>query len=155
MAKTFKNEAELKRFLEFKCKAAIADAERKVYNAIERCLVQYYGQFTPDEYIRTKKLYQSLVKVRSKDGLSTEVYFDENALNYQTGAIEIQSTATTGRMGYATWGADEVLDTAMNGSHGGYTEGVAIWGKSHAILGDINKLLVQTLKEQGLTVVRK
>lgn len=155
MAKTFKNESELKKFLEFKCRATIADAERKVYNAIEKCLVQYYGQFTPEEYIRTQKLYQSLVKVRSKDGLSAEVYFDDKMLDYQKGLIEIQSTATTGRMGYATWGADEVLDTAMNGSHGGYTEGVAIWEKSHAILGDINKLLVQTLKEQGLTVVKK
>lgn len=155
MAKIFKNETELKKFLEFKCSAAIADAERKVYNAIEKCLVQYYGQFTPEEYIRTQKLYQSLVKVRSKDGLSAEVYFDDKMLDYQTGLIEIQSTATTGRMGYATWGADEVLDIAMNGSHGGYTEGVAIWEKSHAILGDINKLLIQTLKEQGLAVVKK
>ena len=155
MAKIFKNEAELKKFLEYKCKAAIADAERKVYNAIEKCLVQYYEQFTPEEYIRTKKLYHALVKVRSKDGFATEIYFDENMMDYQTGLIKIQSTPTTGRMGYATWGADEVLDTAMNGSHGGYTEGVAIWEKSHSILGDINKLLVQTLKEQGLTVVRK
>ena len=151
MAKTFKSEKELKKFLEFKCKAAIADAERKVYNAIEKCLVQYYGQFTPEEYIRTQKLYHALVRVRSADGLNAEVYFNEDMMDYEHEHILRKS----GWYGSARWGAEEVLDTAMNGSHGGYTEGVAVWGKSHAILGDINKLLVQTLKEQGLAVVKK
>lgn len=152
----FKNEAELKSFLLAKCKAAVAGTERKVFNAIERCLVQYYGQFTPEEYIRTMRLYRSLVKTDVKpdrqNGFKAEVYFDLSALDYQTGPIEIQSTKTTGRMGYATWGADEVLDTAMKGSHGGYTEGVAVWAKSMSVLGDINKLLLQELKLIGVPV---
>lgn len=151
----FKNEAQLKAFLMQKCKAAVAGTERKVFNAIERCLVQYYGQFTPDEYIRTRNLYNSLVKTDVKpvgNGFEAEVYFDLSALNYQTGLIEIQSTATTGRMGYATWTGEQVLESAMNGSHGGYEEGVAVWHKSMAMLGDINKLLVQELKILGVPI---
>lgn len=152
----FKDEKQLEKFLLQKCKAAVAGVERKVFNAIEKCLVQYYGQFTPEEYIRTMKLYKSLVKTEvksdGKGGFKAEVYFDESALNYQRGSIEIQSTKTTGRMGYATWGAEEVLDTAMNGSHGGYIEGVAVWGKSMSVLGDINKLLAQELKILGVPI---
>lgn len=152
----FKNQKQLEDFLKHKCRAAVVGVEQKVFAAIERCLTQYYGQFTPEEYIRTGNLFRSLVKTEvrpdGKNGFVAEVYFDESKLNYQTGWIEIQSTKTTGRMGYATWGAEEVLDTAMNGSHGGYTEGVAIWGKSKAILGDIYKLLKQELIILGVPI---
>lgn len=151
----FKDEKQLEKFLLQKCKAAVAGTERKVFNAIEKCLVQYYGQFTPEEYKRTKKLYNSLVKTDVKpdgNGFKAEVYFDLGALNYQTGQIEIQSTATTGRMGYATWTGEQVLESAMGGSHGGYVDGVPIWGKSMAILGDINKMLVQELRLLGVPI---
>ena len=153
--KSFDSISQLEKYLIQKCKAAVAGTERKVFNAIEKCLVQYYGQFTPEEYIRTKQLYNSLVKTevrRYGDSFQAEVYFDASALNYKTGLIEIQSTKETGRMGYATWGAEEVLDTAMNGSHGGYKSGVPVWGKSMAILGDINKLLAQELRELGVPI---
>ena len=44
----FKDDKQLEKFLLQKCKAAVAGTERKVVDAIEKCLVQYYGQFTPD-----------------------------------------------------------------------------------------------------------
>ena len=152
----FKDEKQLEKFLLQKCKAAVSGTERKVFNAIEKCLVQYYGQFTPEEYIRTKQLYNSLVKTDVKsvgNGFEAEVYFDLSALNYKTGLIEIQSTAITGRMGYATWTGGQVLESAMSGSHGGYVDGVPIWSKSMAILGDINKMLVQELKLLGVPII--
>ena len=144
----FKNEAQLKNFLMAKCKNAVVQAQEKVYRIIDRCLDQYYGEFKPDEYIRTQKLLNSLVKSNIKpvgNGFEAEVYFDEKQLNYQTGVVPTQH-----RTGYATWGAEEVLDTAMHGSHGGYIDGTAIWGSSQAILGDIYALLRNELIAQGI-----
>lgn len=146
----FKNEKQLKDFLLKKCKVAIAQAEEKVYRVIDGALKQYYSEFTPDEYIRTQKLLHSLVKSDVKrvgNGYEAVVYFDEKQLNYQTGVVPTQHGT-----GYATWGADEVLDTAMHGSHGGYIDGTAIWGTSQAVLGDIYALIKRELIAQGIPI---
>lgn len=146
----FKSQKELENFLLQKFKVAVAQAEQKVYQVIDRCLDQYYGEFKPDEYIRTQKLLNSLVKTGVKkvgNGYEAEVYFDEKQLNYQTGVVQTQHGT-----GYATWGAEEVLDTAMHGSHGGYIDGTAIWETSQAVLGDIYVLLRNELIAQGIPI---
>lgn len=151
----FKNQKQLETFLLNKCKDAVSQTEEKVYQVIDGCLKQYYSEFTPDEYIRTKKLLHSLVKSNVKkveNGYVAEVYFDESKLNYEQGVMPLQHTSEHGMYGWATWGAEEVLDTAMNGSHGGYIDGTAIWGTSKAVLGDIHKLLIQNLRAQGIPV---
>ena len=147
----FKNEAQLKAFLLTKCKNAIAQAEKRVYQVIDGCLDQYYGEFTPAEYIRTKQLLHSLVKSDVKmvgNGYEAEVYFDEGLMKYEHEHVLRKS----GWYGSATWGAEEVLDTAMNGSHGGYIDGTAIWGTSMAVLGDIYSLIKQELIKQGIPI---
>lgn len=152
---TFKNKEQLENFLLKKCKTAVANTEKKVYKTIDGCLKKYYSEFEPKEYIRTKQLLHSLVKTDVKQvgkGYEAEVYFDESALDYQTGWVEIKSTQETGAMGYATWGAEEVLDTAMHGTHGGYISGTPIWDKSMSILGDIRQLLKQELISLGVIV---
>lgn len=148
---TFKDEKQLEKFLLQKCKAAVAEAEQKVHQVIDRCLDQYYGEFKPDEYIRTYQLLHSLVKsgvAPDGNGFKAIVEFDASKMNYQTGVVPLQSGGT----GYATWGAAEVLDTAMHGSHGGYIDGTAIWDTSLAVLGDIYKLLERELKAQGIPI---
>lgn len=159
----FKNEKQLKEFLLAKCKNAIVQAEEKVHRIIDNCLKQFYSEFEPDEYIRTKQLLHSLVKsdVKSdgRNGYVAEVYFDVDGLSYKNGFIEIQSTAETGRMGYAAWDKDTILDVVMTGSysglpHGGYKGGTAIWTESLKRLGDIWSLLEQELKAQGIPIKR-
>ena len=146
----FKNQKQLESFLLAKCKVAITQAEERVYRVIDSVLKRYYNEFAPDEYIRTEKLLHSLVKSNVKrvdNGYEAEVYFDESKLNYQTGVIPTQHGT-----GYATWGAKEVLDTAMNGSHGGYVGGTPLWGTSMAILGDICALIKKELIAQGIPI---
>ena len=160
---TFKNEKELEKFLLNKCRVAVADTERKVHDIIDKCLKQFYAQFEPDEYIRTEQLLHSLVKSnvkKVKNGYEAEVYFEKENLNYQTGQIEIQSTASTGRMGYAEWDKDTILDVVMTGSysglpHGGYAKGTAIWTKSMNTintLGGVYKLLEKELLAIGVPI---
>ena len=57
---------------------------------------------------------------------SIEVYFDVGKLNYEQGLMPLQHTPEHGRYGWATWDGAKVLDTAMNGSHGGYVGGTPI-----------------------------
>lgn len=149
----FKNEAQLKAFILKKCQGAIKAAEEKVHKTIDECLQQFYGEFDPNEYIRTSQLLHSLVRSGVKstgNGYEAEVYFDVGALNYATGVVPTQSGT-----GYATWSGETVLSVAMESGvpHGGYAGGTAIWSVSNARLGDITTLLVQELRKQGIPIV--
>ncbi len=149
----FKNEAQLKAFILKKCQSGVMAAEEKVYKIIDECLQQFYGEFDPEEYIRTSQLLHSLVRSGVKstgNGYEAEVYFDVGALNYATGIVPTQSG-----VGYATWSAETVLSVAMESGvpHGGYAGGTAIWSVSNARLGDITALLVRELRKQGIPIV--
>lgn len=147
----FKNEKQLKDFLLAKCKVAISQTEEKIYRVIDSALKQYYDEFEPSEYIRTQQLLHSLVKSDVKkvgNGYEAEVYFDDSMMKYETEHVLRKS----GWYGSATWGAEEVLDTAMHGSHGGYIDGTAIWGTSQAVLGDIYALIKRELIAQGIPI---
>lgn len=151
----FKNEKQLEAFLLQKCKTAVTATERKIHDIIDKCLQQYYTQFEPEEYIRMGQLLQSLVKsgVRKvENGYEAEVYFDVEGMHYQKGQIEIKSTASTGRMGHATWDAQTVLDVAMTGDlpHGGYAKGTAIWTKSQSTIATLGGVLEMIEKELTL-----
>ena len=141
------NSAQLKAALVEACTNAVAEVEEKVFEEFSGKLNQYYTEFSPAEYIRTGALYNSLDRTGvhpTGNGASAEVFF--NTPSYETGFVLLQS----GDYGYATWSGAKVLDTAMNGSHGGYVDGTAIWDESIDSLGDIRALLVKALKAQGL-----
>ena len=151
----FKNEKQLKDFLLAKCKNAVVQAEEKVHRIIDGCLKQFYSEFSPEEYIRTQQLLHSLVKSGVKstgNGFEAEVYFDVDALSYQTGVVQTQHGT-----GYAAWDKDTILDVAMTGSygglpHGGYAGGTAIWTESINRIGDVWNVLEQELKAQGIPI---
>jgi hypothetical protein len=161
----FKNQKQLEGFLMKKCQEAVAGTEQKVHDIIDRCLQQFYNEFDPDEYIRTGQLLHSLVKSGVKkvgNGYEAEVYFNVDGIHYQNGQIEIQSTASTGRMGYAAWDKDTILDVVMTGSysglpHGGRAGGTAIWTKSQATinaLGGVIEMLERELRLIGVPIVK-
>ena len=137
---TFKNEAQLKKFLVEKCVKAVADTEKKVHEELAGNLNQFYTEFKPDVYERTGALFGSLEStgaMQTGNGAIAEVYF--NTPSYDTG----------------TWSGETVLKVAMesNVPHGGWADGTAIWTESMAKLGGksgIQNLLKQELKKQGL-----
>ena len=151
----FKSEEQLKAYVLGKCKNAVSNTEQKVHKIIDTFLNTYYGEFTPEEYIRTNKLMHSLVKTGVKpsgDGFEAEVYFDVSKLNYEKGMMSLQHTPEHGRYGWATWDGEKVLDVAMHGSHGGYIGGTPIWSVSMSQLGNITELLKQELIKQGIPI---
>lgn len=149
---TFKNEAQLKKFLLDKCAKAVDDAKEKVNQEIVGNLNQFYSEFTPEEYIRTGALFDSLESTGAKqigDTITAKVYF--NTPHYRHGMVPLQS----GDWGYSYWDDEYILDVAMTSKfpHGGYEGGTAIWTETMRNLGGvrgIKNLLKQELKKQGL-----
>lgn len=124
---------------------AVSKVEGEVYTTFAGNLNQYYGEFMPAEYIRTGELLGSLNRTGARStgsGASADVYF--TTPSYQTGVVPLQS----GRTGWATWSGEQVLNTAMHGSHGGYTGGTAIWDESMGELGDIEGKLLAAVMAQ-------
>lgn len=157
---TFKNEAQLKKFLSEKCAKAVNNAKEKVHAEVAGNLNQFYMEFTPEEYIRTGALFNSLevtgVKKTGNQHMNraeAEVYF--NTPDYEQGLMPLQHTPEHGKYGWATATGEQVLKTALTTKrpHGGYAEGTAIWKESMNNLGGdvgITTLLENELKGQGL-----
>ena len=149
---TFNNEKQLKKFIIDKCSKAVASAENKVYTELAGNLNQFYSEFSPEYYIRTGSLFNSLDLtnvVSTGDGVWAEVYFDTPS--YQNGKVLLQD----GSYGNAYWDGETVLRVALTGilPHGGWEDGTAIWTESMDSLGGrqgIKDLLKRELKKQGL-----
>lgn len=158
----FNNENELKAFLLSKCTAAVAEAQKKVHKVIDDCLIEFYMEYEPEEYLRTGQLLHSLVKTnvtQNGDVITAEVYFDASALGYTKGYKILKNTHRHGILGYANWDSGKVLEIAMEGDypHGGYlgAGGDGIWDKSMFRLKDILKILERELKAQGIPIKKK
>ena len=120
MGKTFKNEAELKKFLLDKCKVAVAQAENKVYAIIKKFVIEFYRDYDPVLYERTNQLLYSLVKSNIKqtnNGYEAEVYFDLDELQYAKFGWQ-RGNAPTG---------EEVFEAAKQGLHGAIGDAGGGW----------------------------
>ena len=129
---TFGSVAALKAFLVAAAVGAVGEVEGRVYGAMSGNLGQFYGEFSPNMYIRTGALNSSLQTtgvMSSGSGATAEVFF--NTPSYSTG----------------TWDGGTVLNVALEGGapHGGYAGGTPVWTASMAELGDIGALLMGAL----------
>lgn len=153
---TFKNEAQLKKFLSEKCAKAVGAAKEKVYEEFAGNLNQFYTEFKPEEYIRTGKLFNALeatdvVRTGNQHVSRAEAEVGFNTPQYDHGWVRLQS----GEFGYSSWDDEYIMDVVMTDDmpHGGYADGTAIWTESMNNLGGrqgIKKLIKQELKKQGL-----
>jgi hypothetical protein len=147
---TFDSGEQLKKFILGKCVKAVDNVKEKVHVEFAGNLNQFYSEFSPDYYIRTGALFNSLDytdAVSTGNGASAEVYFETPS--YKNGRVPLQN----GGYGHAYWSGEQVLNVAMQGSHGGYVDGTAIWEESMDSLGwrqGIEGMLEQELKRQGL-----
>lgn len=151
MARTFKNETELKNFLLAKCKSALIKTQKEVYQIIDNMLKAYYADYTPkplDEggYERTKQLLHSCVKgdiIPTTNGFKTEVYFKD--YRYATGKNP---------------SSEQVINTAAQGLHGVadgegwlYVAGdnyLSIW--DDYLQSDAMDMLINELIKQGIPI---
>lgn len=143
----FKNEKQLKDFLMAKCKAAVANTEKEVYETFNMNVDNFYDEFTPKQYDRTDKLSNSLSTsevTQIGNGVYADVWFDPNMMDYTTGS----------------WSGETVLNVAMSSKvpHGGYKSGTAIWEESMLAMhdkGGVKEILKQNLIAEGVPIVKK
>lgn len=149
---TFKNEAQLKKFLLSKCANAVDNTKERVHQEFAGSLNQFYAEYSPMEYIRTGALSGSLESTGAQQvgsSVTAKVYF--NMPHYKHGLVPLQS----GDFGYSYWDDGYIFDVVMKSGapHGGYAGGTPIWTTSLRSLGGksgIIGLLKQELKKQGL-----
>lgn len=121
---TFDSTDALKNYILPKCAIAIRYAQMEIFNIIDKFLMNYYGEFSPEVYQRTQQLLHSLVKSDIKStgsGYEAEVYFDVGLLDYSMKTINGITVPNKG------WSEEKTLSAAAHGSHGGWVSGTAIW----------------------------
>ena len=151
----FKSTDELKLYLLSKMNPAISIVEEKIYQIIDKVLLQWYGEYEPVLYERTRQLLYSLVKsdvISTKNGYKSEVYFDASKLDYSFKYINGQKYMHQGASG------EDVLQAAMHGGHGAVGWRIAatttpVWDKSIGLISkDIYNMLKQALILEGIPV---
>lgn len=125
-----------------KSEEAVFRSMQEIHDVMNKNLQAFYAEYAPVEYVRTGQLGNSLFQQYA--GLYARVYFD--AVMQYANPVKGQS----GQWHNAYWSAEKVLETAMHGSHGGFTSGTAIWDTSIAMLGNINGLVIKNLIAAGL-----
>ena len=139
----FSNEAQLKSFLLKKSKRALEKSCQKVYKIIDGFVKEFYSDYKPELYIRTKQLYNSLVVseiVQVGNGFEACVYFNYSGLNYDgVSGLDVIKAA-----GEGLHGADG--STVMYGK-----TGVSIWNDPMSKM-NINEILKERLIAEGVPI---
>lgn len=143
----FKNEKQLKNFLLGKCKNALIKSQEQVYQIINRFVKEFYAEFTPEQYERTRQLYQSLVKsdiVPTKNGYKAYVYFDLSSIDYVTGSKPTGEQV----MQAAEWGRHGAMGLAVADF-----KGTSIWHEPIEILNaEAINILKRMLISEGIPI---
>lgn len=108
MTQIIKSMSDLTKILELRIQKALEMTQEDIWEAVQFHIDEYYREFIPKYYERTRKFAESLIKtevVKDKQGLSCTVEIDPDYLHY------------TYPGGYAT-GLGVSME-ANRGSHGG------------------------------------
>lgn len=143
----FKNEKQLETFLMKKSRLALLKAQDKVYGIIKRFVYQFYNEYDPTVYERTRQLLESLVQSRivsDGKGYKAEIYFDLNSLNYTTGSQPSGEQV----MQAAEWGRHGAMGLAVADF-----KGTSIWHEPLEILdAQAINILVDMLRAEGIPI---
>lgn len=153
MAKTLKNESDLKKLLLSKCEIAIKKVANSAYEEVKERTVDWYGDYTPVDggYQRTYQLHgedneKFIIResYSSNNGYEEVIKLDTNGI-YNTGKNPTKQ---------------QVVDTAAQGLHGvkdgdgwkyvGGNAGVKLWDEG--LQEKATKDLVDALIAQGVSI---
>ena len=160
---------QLEQVLMAKYEAAIAGARDEIYDIIDSFLKDFYFEFEPSVYSRTRQLLRSLVKTDVKrigNRVEASVYFDLDALDYSMKIVtndfpwatedereDGKKVNTYRRQSWTHENDIAVFEMAAHGSHGGWKSGTAIWDEPLAIINSRwRNILKEMLLRQGVPI---
>lgn len=141
------NSKELKLSLLPKIKQAVQQTQMQIYDIIDKVLMDYYNDYSPEQYHRTYQLLRSLVRSNieeTSNGYKASVYFDYQKLHYKS-----------------SWSGKKTMENAGKKGIRGYK------GKNHSIPirspkiwldpkteidGKVIKMLIVNLKAVGIPI---
>lgn len=151
----FRNISAIRKDIVAKEQRAVQKAQQTAYQTIERCLQQYYADYDPVKYVRTRQLYNALVKssvTKTGSGFKAEVYFDLSKMDY---SYKI-SPSTGNRVPNTGWSAEATMATAGRGEHGGMLvaeNGVGVWADPIALFEeDLTNEIARQLRASGIPI---
>lgn len=144
MAKYINNVADLEKLLLKQCEELCKFASEKLYEAIDFFIRQYYDEWTPRVYQRTKAFLKSAFKTEVKrinNGYEAVVGINYESLNQYKDATGL-----------------EVVTWANEGLHGGIDVGTDthVWDDAMDITINNGQLLrdcIEFLRKKGFTVI--
>ena len=89
---------QLKLALEEKIGKSMQDLKEHIYNTVDEFLQEFYGEFTPVMYERTKQFLHSLVAtevVYTGSGFEFKVYIDYSKVNYRQKKVKVKNVVYT------------------------------------------------------------
>lgn len=136
---------EYKNYILSQCEYAVAEARDKVYKIIDKVMKQFYSEFHPSVYQRTKQLLNSLVMTdiqKTSNGIEAIVYFDATQMSHSMQSILSE---------------EEILDLTLTGEHphGGYPteKETRIWIESKKVLDEeAMGILKEELIKSGIPI---
>lgn len=148
MAKSFKNLSDFKEYIVEKTTNVVSDVQDRVGEDFHKSISDFYKEYTPIMYVRTKQLYNTVYFGdihKHRNGAWTWVEFNPDELDYSTRIIPNKLHGTNASSdnfwyddGYRRpWTHEDdiwVFETAMEGvrPHGDYAVGTPIWFNAYA-----------------------
>lgn len=130
MSNTIKNLSQLDSAMEKYCYYAVSKMGEKVKKKIDEFIRYYYLEYTPDQYERTWKFLNSVVKTEPRkinNGFEVEVYID-TSLKYSNG-----------------WTMQDTADYANAGLHGNIKVGeMKFWDD---MLDELPQIITDAFKD--------
>lgn len=113
------SQLQLKLALEEKIGKSMQDLKSHIYNTVDKFLQEFYGEFTPVMYERTKQFLHSLVAtevVYTGSGFEFKVYIDYSKVNYRQKKVKVKNVVYT--MENKGLSDEEIMNYNLQGYHG-------------------------------------
>ena len=144
---------QLKLALEEKIGKSMQDLKDDVYKTIDSFLKQFYGEYTPVMYVRTKQFLRSLVAtevVYTEKGFEFKVYIDYSKVNYRQKSVMVNGTIYT--MKNSGLSDEEIMNRNLQGYHG-RVKGTSICEKAlNELIPNIVSKLKGYMRANGIPV---
>lgn len=147
------SQLQLKLALEERISKSMKDLENHIYETVDKFLQEFYGEFTPVMYVRTKQFLHSLVAtdiVYTGKGFEFKVYIDYSKVNYRQKKVRVNNIVYT--MENKGLSDEEIMNRNLQGYHG-RVKGTSICEKAlRELIPNIVSRLKSYMKANGIPV---